>query len=186
MRCGSHVACGRGVDNAMSNGLRSRSRDLALRLLLPVILIVSWYVVTERPRAVSPGDPAIAAGRAADVRQARGQRRVMDAHRRESRTHLLCEPGGAGTRGAAGLGDGPLPAVRENLRWTDRAVPADPAARLGAVVDPVVGHRHAVGRVHHVPRGVLRGADQHHRRRPRGRSSCTYAPPCRSAPDGGG
>ena len=31
----------------MSNGLRSRSRDLALRLLLPVILIVTWYVVTN-------------------------------------------------------------------------------------------------------------------------------------------
>jgi ABC-type nitrate/sulfonate/bicarbonate transport system permease component len=31
----------------MSNGLRSLTQDFAWRLLLPVILIVSWYVVTE-------------------------------------------------------------------------------------------------------------------------------------------
>jgi hypothetical protein len=34
----------------MSNGLRSLIVDFAWRLLLPVILIVSWYMVTEISR----------------------------------------------------------------------------------------------------------------------------------------
>jgi hypothetical protein len=127
--------------------------------------------------------PAVAAQGRQRLPSLRRKRRVDRQYRRESSEDILRRPGRARPGCADRTGHGTLPADREAARRAVEPVPADPAARLGSPVDPMVRHRHGLDRLHHIPVGFLRDPGKHDRRRPFARqASCPRCPVPRREP----
>ena len=119
----------------------------------------------RRASSDAPGHAAVPHGRRSPIPASDYQRRTAKQYSGEPHANLLREHGGAGVRRAAGARDGSLQAGRAAVRRIAEPVPTHTAACLGAAVDPVAGHRHAVGRFHHISGRVFCDPDQHHRRR---------------------